>query len=544
MVPTPSLRFRFLLVSTLPLLTYAALAASLARAQSTPRMTLEEVLATGDAAPQLSAGTVIQAIGDVPRIDAGGNVSSIAIVRDSSGGTFQALYLTRDGHTELVFRAGDPAPGVAADFVLFPSLPETPRIHDGRLTFAGGVEDAAAGTRIGIWSEAAGSFEPLVLAGDPLPGLPADGEVSSFDFTTRGGIALLRASFTRSGDSGVGDRGLWRHGGDAWKTLVVTGMAAPGLAGAAFGADPTGVYGPLFAYDARADGKVLVQAWVRGSRIGESNDEALWLETGSGLRILAREGDRAGAKGKTTFGPTLSTPTFGGDHENIPATVNDLGSVLFGAVLRSGKTRLNSVWTNRSGSLALVARGAVPLSGYGQGDQAPGFPAGVSFATFEQGAINNRQQLAFEGSADERGDLMNLTEAIWWDVPGTLALVAAEGRPVPGRAGAVFAELSLESLTDDGALFFSARLAGSGINAANDRALFRANPDASVDLVLAEGDTVVVLDAGGASTQRTVRSFELGRELSGDGRGVARLTFSDGSAGVYATADSLLSPTP
>lgn len=537
---TPGARSGFPIVAVL-LLISAVLAAPLIRAQSTPRLIVQEVLAAGGPAPGFPPDAVLETIADVPRIDAGGNVSAIAMVRDPVDGSLQVLYRTSAGPAELVFRPGDPAPGVAGSFVLFPSLPQTPRIQGGRLTFAAEVEEPSAGGRIGIWSDRSGSFGPLVLAGQTLPGFPAGSEISTFDFTTRGGIVLLRARFSRGGASMPGDRGLWRNRNGAWETVLVRDMSAPGLTGAAFGPDPTSIYGPLFAYDARTDGKVVAQAWVTGSRIDENNDEALWLETDGGLRILVREGDRVGGKGKTsTFGPTRSTPTFGGDHENLPPVVNDRGAVLFGAVLRSGKTRLNSVWTNRSGGLALLVRGGVPLSGYGQGDQAPGFAAGVGFATFEQGALNERNQLAFLGFADERRDPLNLTQAIWWDVPGSLALVVAESRPVPGLPGVVYVELSLETLTDDGALFFAARLAGAGISSTNDRALFRANPDASVDLVLREGDTVAVIDGSGATTARVVRSFDVARELDQAGHGVARLTFSDGSAGVYTTVESLL----
>jgi hypothetical protein len=352
---------------------------------------------------------------------------------------------------------------------------------------------------------------------------------------------LLRAKWSRGSTSLPEDRGLWRNRGGAWDPVLVNGMAAPGLPGAVFGADPTRVYGPLFAFDARGDGTVLAQAWAKGPRIDAGNDEALWIETGAGLQVLVREGARVDSKGKTTFGPTSSSPTFGGDHENLVPTLNDLGEVLFGAVLRTGKSRLNSVWTLRSGRLALLARGALPLSGFGQGDQAPGFPAGVTFATFDQGAINDRHQIAFLGFADERGDPTRLTEAIWWDVPGALSLVAAAGRPAPDAPGAVYADLTLESLTGEGALFFSARLAGSQVTSTNDRALLRIDPDATLHLLLREGDAVEVLDAAGGRTVRSVRSFRFGRELARSGQAVAHVDFSDGSSGVY-TTEGLAAP--
>lgn len=522
----------------LPILTAFAAATALggflALAQPSPPLAFQEVLEVGDPAPGFSAGAVVEAIGDTPRIDADGHLSFIVTVRHPVEGALQSLYRQVNGSTERVFQAGDPAPGTAGDFELFPNLPETPRIAGGRLTFAGSVADPDVVNRAGIWSDRFGSFQLLVLSGDHLPGLPADAEIADFGFSTRGDAVLLRGRYVSGGAAPPENKGLWRDSGGGWEAVVVNRMAAPGVPGAVFGGDPLRVYGPLFAYDAGSNGRVLAQAWMNGPRIDKNNDEALWIETAGGLRILAREGDKPDRK--STFGPTSSSPTFGADGENLTPTVNGQGTALFGAVLRSGKTRLNSVWTNRSGALTLVARGSLPLSGFGQGDQAPGFAPGATFGLFEQGAINERNQIAFQGFADEFDTMSNLTRAIWWDVPGQLALVAAEGRPVPGAAGAVYFDVTFESLTDDGSLFFLARLAGSGVNSSNDRALLRADADGSIRLVLREGDAVQVVDGSGAGTTRVVRSFQFGRELSADGRAAAHLTFADGTSGIYTTS--------
>src|SRR5262245_53352644 len=150
------LRPRSLLILAVLLLGSAMLVAALARAQSTPRLTVQEILATGDPAPGFSPPAVIESIGDVPRIDAAGDVSAIAVVRDPAAGALQVLYRTLGGPVELVFRSGDPAPGLAGDFLLFPGAPQTPRIGSGRLTFAAEVEQAAAPGRTGIWSDRAG----------------------------------------------------------------------------------------------------------------------------------------------------------------------------------------------------------------------------------------------------------------------------------------------------------------------------------------------------------------------------------------------------
>ena len=506
-----------------------AIAAASALAQPAPRLTFLKILSVGDPAPGFSPGAVIEAIGDTPRIDDDGDVSFIVTVRDPAQGPLQSLYRQTGGAPERVFRAGDPAPGTAGSFQQFPDLPQTPRIEAGRLTFAGSVDDPDVVNRAGIWSDRFGSFQLLVLAGDHLPGLPADAEIADFGFSTRGDTVLLRGRYVSQGAAPPENKGLWRSSGGGWEAVVVNRMPAPGVPGAVFGGDPLRVYGPIFAYDAGDSGQVLAQAWMNGPRIDKNNDEALWIETGGALRILAREGDKPDRK--SSFGPTSSSPTFGADGENLVPTVNGRGAALFGAVLRSGKTRLNSVWTNRSGALALVARGSLPLSGFGQGDQAPGFAPGATYGIFEQGAINERNQIAFQGFADEFGTMSNLTRAIWWDAPGKLSLAAAEGRPVPGAPGAVYFDVILESLQDDGTLFFLARLAGSGVNGSNDQALLRARPDGSVGIVLREGDAV---EAAGAV--RVVRSFQFGRELSADGRAAAHLVFTDGTSGIFTTS--------
>jgi hypothetical protein len=171
-----------------------------------------------------------------------------------------------------------------------------------------------------------------------------------------------------------------------------------------------------------------------GPRIKSDNNEALWIEADGGLRVLAREGDRVASRSKSTFGPPPNARTFGSDNENLTPAVNDRGAVVFGALLRTGKTRLNSVWTNRSGRLLQIAAGALPISRLGAGDQAPGFPAGATFGTFQ---------------------------------------------PAP---------------------FFSGSFFGTGVNASNDFALFRINPDLSTEIVLREGDTVEIADGAGATS--------------------------------------------
>lgn len=489
---------------------------------------LVEVLALGRPAPGFEPGSTVSAVGPPPMIAADGSVSAVVGV-SSPAGQGQALYRAAGGTPQLATRSGASAPGTSDIFTGFPeSVPQTPKVRAGRLTFAGSLDCGLDG----VWSERTGAPALLLLQGEQLPGMPAGAGVFGFSFLMGGDAVLLEASYVGGTSASAENEGLWRNRSGAWERVIINGQQAPGLEpGVVFDTDPLSTYGPLFAIRARGDGRVVAQAWVSGTRIDENNDEALWVETTAGLGVLVREGSTSPAGG--TFGPTFSSPTFGGDGENIIPAVNDTGAVVFGAVLRGRDGRLNSVWTNRSGQLQLLARGSIPISGFGRGDQAPGFPSGATFGTFEASAIDAGGRIALQGFADVNGNLNDLTKAIWWDRPGPMTLVAREGGAVPGIAGATFFDVELDELTADGALFFTGRLQGTGVHAGNDVAAFRVAAGQTPVLVLREGEAVEVVDAAAGAATRTVAAFELGPGVAADGRRAARVSFTDGGAGIY-----------
>lgn len=510
-----------------------AVAGAAAAAAGAP-VTLERVIEVGDPAPGFPAGAAVALVGDAPRIDASGAVSLLLNVRDPEGRSFQALYRATDGEPALVFRSGDPAPGVAGRFALFPALPATPRIDGRRLTFAASTDLPAAGAA-GIWSDRSGRFGPLVLVGDRLPGMPSAAALVDFSFGTRGADTLLLGSFGGGGPLLRRDRGLWRHRSGRWEPLVVGGGPAPGLGGGVvFDTEPTQAFGPVFAFDAAADGPAVIQAWVSGPGIDESNDEALWLAVPGRLSVLAREGDRLPGRRRRTFGPTAGAPTFGGLGENPSVVMSPSGAVVFGAVVTSARGRLNSVWSTRRGEPRLEVRGAPPLAGFAGGDRAPGLVRGATFASFEAAALNAAGVLALQATASGGGKARAPTRGLWWDAGGALALIAAAGRPAPGLPGVTVDDVALERLTAGGALLFSARLSGLGVTGDNDRALFAATAGGSGP-ALREGDPARVVTPSG-DRMRTVAAFRLGDGLGGDGRVAIEVVFADGSAGVYRLA--------
>ena len=499
----------------------AAVAPSAAPAAA---LRLAELASVGAPAEGLPPGTVIQALGEAPGLDEEGNAAWVVSVRRPDGSAAQVLYRRLDGATVPVFQGGQTAPGTAGAFALF----GPPRLVAGRLTFA-----ASLGERDGIWSDRSGAFERELLQGDALPGTPAGSGAFTFSLTVRGGALITRASYSRPEGSFPGDVGVWRNRTGEWDPVLVRGMAAPGIAGAVFEVDPTRIFGPVFATASRADGSVLAQAWVQGRRIDGGNDEGLWVERDGALRLLVREGARLSLPGKVTFGPSSTRRVFGGDDENVAPVMNARGDVLFGALLRSARLSWNSLWAHRGGTLALVARGGLPLEGFGEGDPAPGLAGGATFALFQVGAIDAGGKLAFEGFADETGSFFDLTQGIWWDDGGELALVAAQRRQAPGAGGASYSALRLDALTEGGTLYFSASLSGPGVTPATDVGLWRARAGGAAELVLREGDVVEVIDRHGERTERTVAEFSVGHGVEVAGRAALRVGFRDGGSGLY-----------
>lgn len=497
---------------------------------------LERVIELGDPAPGFPAGATVAVVGDAPRIDAAGTVALAVRVEDAEGLSSQALYrVPAAGEPALVFRSGDPAPGSGGRFTLFPALPATPRIDHGRLVFAASTDLPGAGSA-GVWTDRAGAFAPLALTGDRLPAMPATAGLVTFSLAARGHEAWLTGDFSDGGPHQRRNRGLWRNRSGAWEPLAVGGAPAPGLGdGVVFDADPAQAFGPVFGWDAAPAGPAAFQAWVSGPGIDDDEDEALWLAPAGGApAILVREGARLPGPGRPAFGPSAGSPVFGGAGENVPVVVAPSGAVLFGAVVTSSRGRLNTVWTTRTGAPRLELRGGPPLDGFDDGDPAPGLAPGATFAAFEAGALDGAGVLALQATAAESGDPQALTRGVWWDRGGTLSLVAATGRPAPGLAGPTLADLTLERLTEGGAVLFSARLSGLGVDAANDRALFLAVAGGAGP-VLREGDAVQVATPSGPRTE-TVAAFRLGGGLSDDGRAAIEVAFAGGAAGVYRLA--------
>jgi hypothetical protein len=151
--------------------------------------------------------------------------------------------------------------------------------------------------------------------------------------------------------------------------------------------------------------------------------------------------------------------------------INDAGRTAFRAGLSGAgidSTNNQGIWSEGSGSLALVAR---------TGMQAPGMPEGTNFARRSDlelftPVLNDAGQTAFYGGLAD-GSL-----GIWSEGSGSLAVVAFEGMSAAGTAEGVSHSFSLlrdysflpdlPKLNNAGQTSFLGNLTGSGVNNLND----------------------------------------------------------------------------
>jgi hypothetical protein len=340
---------------------------------------------------------------------------------------------------------------------------------------------------------AEGGFRKIMEVGDPAPGLPAGSVFSSTDFDGSHTIfefyvppmnAAGESAFGAIADPGsIG--GIWLGDGSGPPTPVAVGaIPAPGLPGLDLTAGYSGIG------DA---GDVAFHARLQGFGVTTANDQALYGPTGApGFGLIMREGDPAPGLGPGVIvGPAAGWWNIFLVHN----PVNGAGQVAFATTLAgAGVTSGNdtALWlTDGAGGLSLVIR---------EGDPAPGTGAGIVFGLTPSSrfAISETGRVAFGSILAGPGVTASNDRSIWtWDDSSGLALVAREGDAVPGMPGVVYA--SLAPLPTDGPdpndvngagdVAFPAQLAGPGIGASNDHAIFVREATGSLRVAAREGDS-------------------------------------------------------
>jgi hypothetical protein len=303
---------------------------------------------------------------------------------------------------------------------------------------------------------------------------------------------------------------------------------------------PTGInFGGSSAYDISYPelndiGQIAFRATtLTGSGVDPTNNSGIWLDRSGSLALVVREGDHPpGMPSGVTFGAF-------GENSSVLA-LNNASQIAFRAPLTgTGVVPFVNdagIWSEGSGSLALVAR---------TGDPAPGLPSGVNFDTILHPALNNQGQIAFQGYLVGTGvDPLVNSRGIWFGKSGSLAMVARAGDHAPGAADGVnFSRFYLNVLNDAGQIAFGADLTD------NRYGIWATDRSGAVQVIALEGGPLEVAPGD----FRTINDLQIGTsglffgDLSGtsgnsDGRSSAfnnrgqfafYATFTDGSRGIF-----------
>lgn len=134
--------------------------------------------------------------------------------------------------------------------------------------------------------------------------------------------------------------------------------------------------------------------------------------------------------------------------------------------------------------------------GSASGLQAPGAPVGVTFSAIDLGVgfpfINNAGEIAFTANLTGPGVTGTNDRGIWVGKPGSLVLAIREGDAAPEIGGGItigaLSDNFSPALNPNGRIAFRATLAGPGVSATNDMAMW-SGPPTSLSLMAREGGT-------------------------------------------------------
>ena len=425
-------------------------AAAAAAAPAAAQVSIQEVVAGGDAAPGTgSPGESFAASGfHTPTIN---NLGQVAFRAAITGSGFQntGLWSEAPGALALVAREGTPAPGLPQNYVHI-------ALHSAIVNDAGQVvfHASVGGGGQGIWrSDPGAPSSPILIAagGEPIPGDPA----VSFTSLTNGPALTNDGRVGFSAGHSDGNRAVWLQSpGGALQLVAVEGGPAPGPPGTTYG----GFGGTLGEASFSTQGHVAFQAslaGVGGAIVGGHPD--------AGLALLVQQGQVADGTGGATFD---------GNQVGSAPCISVRGEVAF----RRNALGKPGIWKATAAGHAAVAYA---------GDPAPG--TAQTFQSFGTPAVNARGQVAFSAAlaGGAPGD-----EGIWVLEDGALELVARTGDPVPDAPGLSFVAFLSgginfpgPSLNDPGQLAFMATLSDG------ERGLYARTADGVLLSVAREGGT-------------------------------------------------------
>jgi len=133
-----------------------------------------------------------------------------------------------------------------------------------------------------------------------------------------------------------------------------------------------------------------------------------------------------------------------------------------------------------------------------------------TFSNFEDAALNDSGQIVFYALANEPSSIVD-PSGLWFRASdGSMSLVAMQGSTVLNSAGLLFADINKQfQLNNSGQVLFASSIAGPGVSASNNFALFFRDSDGSILPVARSGDI-----APGWTTSPPFQGFSPYRDLN------------------------------
>jgi hypothetical protein len=360
------------------------------------------VARTGDQPPGMPSGVLYGSVGTV-RLNDAGQTAFIGTLTGSGvdASNDQSIWSTRLGSLALVAREGDQAPGAPDGVRLGPITNSLSFCFNnaGRIAFSA-LDSTNASS---LWAESAGGLELVARSGSQAPGAPSgvnfNGLGTQQNFNDAGQTAF------QAGLTGINTEGIFAGNSGSLRAVALNGDQAPGAA--------AGVTFISFtsSTDLNNAGRVSFAARIFGPGVVlGANNQGIWSEASGSLALVVRAGDHAPG--------TPSGVNFATLFNFWDPVLNDAGALAFIAGLTGPGvvpgTNSQGIWSNASGSLALVVR---------EVDQAPGMAPGTNFASFlNSHLLNNAGQVALLAS------LTNGKGGLWaTDRDGALQYIVCEG---------------------------------------------------------------------------------------------------------------------
>jgi len=445
----------------------------------------------------------------------------------------------------VAFATGGSVGGANATDLTLSGIETPVMTNNGKVAFIGEIAGAGVGLSNNIALMAAdGSITSLLIrTGAVLPGM-ATGVVSSIDdmyISPAGHVAAMtRFNNTATTVTGI-NKALVRFNPltSAMETVARTGLNAPGITNARFKDITT----PSF----NASGRVLFSASVTAPGIWAGQDRGLFTDSSGSLALVARQLGNVPGMASTIRFASLGM-----------GSLNDNGQIAFVAFLQGSGINANNdacvftTNTNMQGAaMTLAARRGQFLAG----------SSGPTYRVFNAPAINNAGDLAFMGTMDgvgagtssnifarsaATGSISGLVRTGQWSsaLPnsqvwgihgspvlagdgrmaflatingasvtqdndiglftadaGTVRMVAREGSAVPGMSSVVFGSFQPPTMNSRGQLLIAATLAGAGVTASNNSAVFTFDPIAGFTRIVRTGDSITVNGAARVVTE-------------------------------------------